>query len=131
MSTYLEQIYERERIKRNEPVDGPTEFGYFVNDEGWESRLYCEACAEVERLKAELDAAIGEHKNLHRLICKAAGYVHDEVDWRRDQASLSEWVSRLKADLTAEIAARNGWWDKCKEAEAELARDHARREGGA
>jgi len=34
-----------------------------------------------------------EFKNFHRLLCERFGYVHDDSDWKRDQASLIEWIA--------------------------------------
>jgi hypothetical protein len=34
-----------------------------------------------------------EFKNFHRLLCERFGYVHDDRDWKRDQASLIEWIA--------------------------------------
>jgi len=34
-----------------------------------------------------------EFKNFHRLLCERFGYVHDLVDWKRDQISLIEWIA--------------------------------------
>ncbi|CAN7803900.1 hypothetical protein SB861_29310 [Paraburkholderia sp. SIMBA_049] len=34
-----------------------------------------------------------EFKNFHRLLCDRFGYVHDDRDWKRDQASLIEWIA--------------------------------------
>ncbi|VWB97332.1 hypothetical protein [Burkholderia lata] len=34
-------------------------------------------------------------KNFHRQLCERFGYVHDEIDWRRDQVSLLEWIAKL------------------------------------
>jgi hypothetical protein len=35
-----------------------------------------------------------EFKNFHRLLCDRFGYTHDDVDWRRDQISLIEWIAK-------------------------------------
>jgi hypothetical protein len=35
-----------------------------------------------------------EFKNFHRLLCERFGYTHDEVDWKRDQISLIEWIAK-------------------------------------
>ncbi|WP_186214827.1 hypothetical protein [Burkholderia gladioli] len=35
-----------------------------------------------------------DFKNFHRLLCERFGYVHDEVDWQRDQLSLIEHIAR-------------------------------------
>ncbi len=32
-------------------------------------------------------------KNFHRAMCSRFGYVHDEVDWKRDQVSLEEYIA--------------------------------------
>ncbi len=40
-----------------------------------------------------------EFKNFHRNICEASGYGHDEIDWNRDLASLTEHVRKLKAAI--------------------------------
>jgi hypothetical protein len=34
-----------------------------------------------------------EFKNFDRLLCERFGYVHDDRDWKRDQASLIEWIA--------------------------------------
>jgi hypothetical protein len=34
-----------------------------------------------------------EFKNFHRLLCERFGYVHDPIDWRRDQLSLIEHIA--------------------------------------
>ena len=35
-----------------------------------------------------------EFKNFHRLLCDRFGYTHDDVDWKRDQISLIEWIAK-------------------------------------
>jgi hypothetical protein len=35
-----------------------------------------------------------EFENFHRLLCERFGYTHDEVDWKRDQISLIEWIAK-------------------------------------
>jgi len=35
-----------------------------------------------------------EFKNFHRQLCERFGYTHDEVDWKRDQISLIEWIAK-------------------------------------
>ncbi|KAH0435495.1 hypothetical protein A8H39_01530 [Paraburkholderia fungorum] len=37
-----------------------------------------------------------EFKNFHRLLCERFGYLHDEVDWKRDQISLIEWIAKRR-----------------------------------
>ncbi|WP_155648315.1 hypothetical protein [Burkholderia cepacia] len=34
-----------------------------------------------------------QFKSFHRQLCERFDYVHDEVDWRRDQVSLIEWIA--------------------------------------
>ena len=63
------------------------------------------ARANEERARAEcLEAALQDareamaqsdkqFKNFHRLLCERFDYVHDEVDWKRDQLSLIEWIA--------------------------------------
>lgn len=36
-----------------------------------------------------------EFKNFHRLLCERFGYRFDPVDWKRDQASLIEYIDQL------------------------------------
>lgn len=36
-------------------------------------------------------------KNFHRVLCERFGYVHDEIDWRRDQISLIEHIASTSA----------------------------------
>ncbi|MFL9966697.1 hypothetical protein PQR02_38220 [Paraburkholderia sediminicola] len=40
-----------------------------------------------------------EFKNFHRQLCERFGYSHDDVDWKRDQISLIEWISKRKEEL--------------------------------
>lgn len=35
-----------------------------------------------------------QFKNFHRVLCERFGYTHDEVDWKRDQVSLIEWIAK-------------------------------------
>jgi hypothetical protein len=48
------------------------------------------AMQEIERLRSDF-------KNFHRLLCERFGYGHDEVDWKRDQLSLIEWIAKRHA----------------------------------
>lgn len=41
-----------------------------------------------------------EFKNFHRQLCERFGYVHDPVDWKRDQLSLIEWIAKGHAPAT-------------------------------
>lgn len=51
-------------------------------------------------LRQRIDRLEAEHpdtqafKNFHSNLCKRFGYTHDERDWRRDLASLEEWIAR-------------------------------------
>ena len=46
----------------------------------------------LEQLQAQLTQEREAFKNLHRLICEASGYTHDDIEWQRDQASLAEHI---------------------------------------
>jgi hypothetical protein len=46
-------------------------------------------------------------KNFHRLLCERFGYVHDDVDWWRDQISLIEHIAALHAKQSASDGARD------------------------
>ena len=46
----------------------------------------------IEISTNERNTILAEFKNFHRLICEAANAYHDEIHWRRDQASLAEAV---------------------------------------
>ncbi|OAB19875.1 hypothetical protein AQ853_11665 [Burkholderia pseudomallei] len=63
---------------------------------------------EVDLYRAQADAPDDTHKfkNFHRRLCERFGYVHDEIDWRRDQVSLIEWIAK-KADAPAEARAKS------------------------
>lgn len=61
-----------------------------------------DAINEIDQLKSELAQAKSEFKNFHRMVCESAGYHHDEIDWKRDQASL---VNHIESKLTLAISA--------------------------
>lgn len=75
---------------------------------------YDKARNEINAILAENSEALSTAKNLHRLICEASGYVHDETDWRRDMASLAEHVRQISnagcgdAKKTLEFIFENG-----------------------
>jgi hypothetical protein len=46
-------------------------------------------------------------KNFHRSLCARFNYPHDEIDWRRDQVSLEEYI----ANLVATKRDRSAEWD--------------------
>ncbi len=59
------------------------------------------ACCEGRPCKADEQnnaaaAQDGDHefKNFHRHLCEHFGYTHDEIDWKRDQVSLIEWIAK-------------------------------------
>ena len=56
-----------------------------------------------------------EFKNFHRQLCERFSYTHDEVDWKRDQISLIEWIDKQKksAELVQEptIEDNSQDWD--------------------
>lgn len=50
--------------------------------------------AEEKGYARGLADANAEFKNFHRSLCERFGYVHDEIDWRRDQCSLEEFIAK-------------------------------------
>jgi len=52
---------------------------------------------QLTALTRERDELKRGYKNLHRVICEAADYHHDETDWGRDEASLAEWIRKRNA----------------------------------
>ena len=71
-------------------------------------KLLEEAHDDLDKMRGEVDAAIHEpiavssahqawHEfaNFHRSLCERFGYVHDPVDWKRDQVSLIEHIASL------------------------------------
>lgn len=83
---------------------------------------YCDGTGSVHRIDGEYLGectecpASVEHqfKNFHGRLCERFGYVHDELDWKRDQVSLIEWIAKLS------ICADGG-----KDSSAALAEDEA------
>jgi hypothetical protein len=59
----------------------------------WKARAELSVCADGDK-----DSSDHKFKNFHRLLCERFGYVHDEVDWKRDQISLIEWIAKRVAD---------------------------------
>lgn len=64
---------------------------------------------QTKAIRAERDTHAAVAKNLHRVICEAAGYVHDEEEWRRDQASLANHVAALVTERNAVLKM----WKAC------------------
>jgi hypothetical protein len=62
-----------------------------------------------------------EFKNFHRVLCERFGYTHDEVDWKRDQISLIEWIAK-QVQPAKEKAPQSA---NC-EASGRISSDHAR-----
>jgi hypothetical protein len=64
--------------------------------------------ADLMRAAAEM---LWEHpdthafKNFHSNLCKRFGYTHDERDWRRDLASLEEWIASRAGPTGHKLAA--------------------------
>ena len=60
------------------------------------NKRFIEAAQNAEtsiRLAELLHLADAEFKNFHRLLCERFGYVHDPIDWKRDQLSLIEHIA--------------------------------------
>jgi len=71
-------------------------------------KLLEEAHDDLDKMRGEVDAAIREpiavssahqawheFENFHRSLCERFGYMHDPVDWKRDQVSLIEHIASL------------------------------------
>jgi hypothetical protein len=50
----------------------------------------------IEQQETRLEPG-NEFKNFHRLLCERFGYVHDPLDWQRDQLSLIEHIASHSA----------------------------------
>lgn len=53
-------------------------------------------------------------KNFHRNLCARFGYVHDEIDWRRDQVSLEEFIAAKVATPSVQAVAAAGREDSAR-----------------
>jgi len=68
-----------------------------------------------------------EFKNFHRVLCERFGYTHDEVDWKRDQVSLIEWIAKQvkpAAPVQEPVVLTDDeiwkfWWNKPEAPEGE------------
>lgn len=87
---------------------------------------------EVDLYRAQADAPDDTHKfkNFHRRLCERFGYVHDEIDWRRDQVSLIEWIAK-KADAPAEAREPIAWVTDDDRAITAAQKQRALADGGA
>ncbi len=56
------------------------------------AKVIGDSCSEVPA--APVQNNDHEFKNFHRVLCERFGYTHDEVDWKRDQISLIEWIAK-------------------------------------
>ncbi len=61
--------------------------------------VYEVAKRKVPELQQKLAEETAAFKNFHANLCKRFGYGHDETDWRRDLASLEEWIAKDKARM--------------------------------
>lgn len=59
---------------------------------------YAAIMKELVQLREARDAERAAFKNFHRAMCERFGYAHDEKDWKRDQASLEEWIAKKLRD---------------------------------
>jgi hypothetical protein len=62
-----------------------------------------------------LERGVGEFKNFHENLCKRFGYGHDEVDWKRDQASLIEHIATQISALKSEKESLKSRWIQADE----------------
>lgn len=63
--------------------------------------------SEVMKEALKADDVEAEFKNFHKNLCDRFGYVHDDVDWRRDQASLEEFIARKLNHNTVTLHGAN------------------------
>lgn len=72
-----------------------------IRKEGHEidTRFGANALLESRRVLESGDCRSPDHefKNFHRLLCERFDYPHDEIDWRRDQLSLIEWIANRQS----------------------------------
>ena len=64
----------------------------FVDGMGWV--VQCSRATEYAATLRQQGEADHEFKNFHRLLCERFGYSHDDIDWKRDQISLIEWIAK-------------------------------------
>lgn len=55
----------------------------------------------IEEKDAEIAAERHAFKNFHRMLCERFCYTHDDVDWKRDQVSLMEFIAQAQAPVAA------------------------------
>lgn len=55
---------------------------------------------ELEELEAQVAEERRQFKNFHRLLCERFNCAHDEIDWKRDQVSVIEFIAKQVAALT-------------------------------
>ncbi|MBB5428719.1 hypothetical protein HDG40_006914 [Paraburkholderia sp. JPY158] len=72
-----------------------------IRKEGHEidTRFGATALLESRRVLESGDCRSPDHefKNFHRLLCERFEYPHDEIDWKRDQLSLIEWIANRQS----------------------------------
>ena len=68
--------------------------GFWVKYLDHVKELEQEQVSHAETRKLLLKAC-HEFENFHRSLCERFGYVHDPVDWKRDQVSLIEHIASL------------------------------------
>ncbi len=64
---------------------------------------YHDLPAKVAALAAAQADDAHAFKNFHRSLCARFGYVHDDVDWRRDQVSLEEHIAKMAAAQAVDL----------------------------
>ena len=69
-------------------------------------------------LRRERNTALAELEH-HKSVKETTDAAHGELT--REHATLRARVAELEGSLKAEIECRNGWWERCEKAEAELA----------
>ena len=87
-------------IAPDETVVASVPGSILIDNKDGTRRRYFVATDDERNLKEQLDAVTAEFKNFHRSLCDRFGCEHDEVDWKRDQCSLEEWIAK-KLDAAA------------------------------
>jgi|SRR5882757_10613423 len=64
---------------------------------------------EIAALKSQESPSLASFKNFHRSLCDRFGYIHDPVDWQRDQVSLEEHISAVIDQWKEQESPADAW----------------------
>jgi hypothetical protein len=102
-----------EQAEKQEPVAHSLKDAVFAVLEGFtlphDVRKILEAAYYTTPPAAPAQNSDHEFKNFHRVLCERFGYTHDEVDWKRDQVSLIEWIAK-QVNPAAPVQEPVAWW---------------------